>query len=286
MTTRGRLLSGLVATVIAVAGFVTVGAPTAAAGSTGTLQYVALGDSYAAGIGAPPYVSSFDGCLQSNKGYPELLDSEKRIHLQVNATCAGATTSTVAGTQLSALTPGVELVTLTVGGNDLGLLQVLAACRAVPPTEECQTEIDRALALLAVPPEGQSVLWGRLTDLYAEVADAAPKALIVVTGYPLLFELVQGDPNFDLKAQINSATAALNTTIEAAVNATHNDNIVYVDVTEQFEGHGIGSDDPFINGPTAGFPEAFHPNAAGYRAYARAISAAIRDALDRQKQLA
>jgi hypothetical protein len=44
------------------------------------------------------------------------------------------------------------------------------------------------------------------------------------------------------------------------------------------EGHGIGSsDDPFINGPSVGFPEAFHPNAA--------ISAAIRNALDRQKQL-
>jgi hypothetical protein len=58
-------------------------------------------------------------------------------------------------------------------------------------------------------------------------------------------------------------------------------------VTAQFEGHGIGTlDDPFINGLSAGFPEAFHPNAAGYRAYAKAISAAIRDALDRQKQLA
>ena len=75
--------------------------------------------------------------------------------------------------------------------------------------------------------------------------------------------------------------------MEAAVNATRKDtgaNIIYVDVTEQFEGHGIGSsDDPFINATGA---DAFHPNAAGYRAYAKAISAAIRDALDRQKQLA
>jgi lysophospholipase L1-like esterase len=56
-------------------------------------------------------------------------------------------------------------------------------------------------------------------------------------------------------------------------------------VTEQFKGHGIGSSDAFINGPAAGI-EAFHPNAAGYRAYAKAISAAIRKALDRQEQLA
>jgi lysophospholipase L1-like esterase len=297
MTARGRLLSVLVATVIALAGFVTVGAPTAAAGSTRTLQYVALGDSYAAGVGAPPYHPT-DSCLQSKKGYPalldrkariDLLDRKARIDLQVNATCPGATTTDVARiveSEESPLNPETRLVTLTVGGNDLGLLQVLAACTAVPPTPtECQTEINRALALLAVT-EGESVLGGSLTELYAGVADAAPNALIVVTGYRLLFELVQGDPNFDLKAQINRATAALNLTIKTAVESAQDDgvNIVYVDVTEQFKGHGIGSDDPFINGPDAGFPEAFHPNAAGYRAYADAISAAIEKA--RQEQLA
>ena len=118
-----------------------------------------------------------------------------------------------------------------------------------------------------------------------KVAKKAPNALIVVTGYPYLFE---PDPNNPIITAFNAATAALNTTIETAVKATHNDNIIYVDVTEQFEGHGIGSsDDPFINapGPTRS-PEDFHPNAAGYRAYAKAISAAIRDALDRQRQLA
>jgi len=117
-------------------------------------------------------------------------------------------------------------------------------------------------------------------------SDAAPKALIVVTGYPYLFE---SDPNNPILTAFNAATAALNRTIEDAVIATHNDNIVYVDVTKQFEDHGIGGpDETFINRPTPGVSrvEDFHPNAAGYRAYADAISAAIREALDRQKQLA
>jgi lysophospholipase L1-like esterase len=114
---------------------------------------------------------------------------------------------------------------------------------------------------------------------------------MVVTGYPLLFELVQGDPDLALKTQINNATAALNLTIKTAVESARESgvNIVYVDVTDAFEGHGIGAlDDPFINAPTPGDPqpEDFHPNAAGYRAYAKAISAAIRHALDTQKQLA
>ena len=51
MSARGRFLSVLVAIVIALAGFVTVGALPAAADSR-TVQYVALGDSYAAGTAA------------------------------------------------------------------------------------------------------------------------------------------------------------------------------------------------------------------------------------------
>jgi hypothetical protein len=77
--------------------------------------------------------------------------------------------------------------------------------------------------------------------------------------------------------QINCATAALNSTIEQAVLAaqTSGINIVYVDVTEEFAGHGIGSEEPFINSVGEG---AYHPNAAGYRAYAKAIFAAVRSA--------
>jgi len=52
MNDRGRFLSGLGSIVVALAGFVTVGALPAAATNSDTVQYVALGDSYAAGQGA------------------------------------------------------------------------------------------------------------------------------------------------------------------------------------------------------------------------------------------
>ena len=110
------------------------------------------------------------------------------------------------------------------------------------------------MANLLLPAEcgDESELGRRLTDLYAEVAAAAPNALIVATGYPLLFELVQGDPDLILKAQINDATTLLNCAIENAVDDAQDAdiNIVYVDVTEAFAGHGIGgSEEPFINPP-------------------------------------
>ena len=269
MSARGRLLSGLVSMVIASAGLVTVGALPAAA-SPSTVQYVALGDSYATGQGAG---RSLNSCMQTEKGYPELLDSEKRIHLQANATCSGATTSTVANSQLSALNSGTRLVTLTVGGNDLGVSHVATVC-TTGTLEQCQAEI--AIVRFSKLPELRS----NLVDLYAQVADEAPKARIVVTGYPYLFGPPSPtcNPSVDVLCAINIATTELNRAIQDAVAATKNPDvkIVYVDVSEEFAEHGIGSADPFLNS-TGG--AAFHPNAAGHRAYAAAIAAALEEQL-------
>jgi lysophospholipase L1-like esterase len=276
MGARGRFLSSLVTVVVALAGFVTTGALPAAADSA-TVQYVALGDSYAAGQGAPPYLNT---CLQSNNGYPALLDSEKRIHLRANETCTGATTDEVTDSQLAALNRGTRLVTLTVGAADLGLSAVLTAC-TTGTQAQCLAAIDAASG-------GLVQLGSDLTDLYAEVADAAPRARIVVTGYPHLFASPSTAP-FDpvIMGAINSAIDALNATIEGAVDAQPTGvDIVYVDVVDAFGEHGIGGELPaFINdpGPTA---EAFHPTAAGYVAYAAAISAVLPGAwLDEQAQL-
>lgn len=124
-------------------------------------------------------------CLQSAFGYPGVLDSAKRIDLQVNATCAGATTDVVAKTQLSALNPETRLVTLTVGGNDLGFAGLAGPCLAgtLKPAE-CLAAIDDAVAVGRL-----SKLGSALTDLFAhQVAVKAPDARIVVTGYPFLFD--------------------------------------------------------------------------------------------------
>jgi lysophospholipase L1-like esterase len=277
MTARGRrFLARLVTTLVAgLAGILTVGALPATADTVGIGQYVALGDSFGAGQGASAPGDYLNKCLQSPNGYPALLDAENQIHLRANAACTGATTSDVAEEQLSALKQGTRLVTLTAGAADLNLSGVLAACTAGTP-EQCQTAITSAVALLSVSCGGRSEeLLNRLTDLYAEVAETAPNALIVVTGYPFLFELV--DPNLALKTQINNATAALNCTIQKAVAEAEaaGINIVYVDVTEAFDGHGIdGSEEPFINPAGTGI-NAFHPTAAGYVAYAAAISGAL-----------
>jgi lysophospholipase L1-like esterase len=129
-----------------------------------------------------------------------------------------------------------------------------------------------------------------LTALLAKVADDAPRARIVVTGYPhLLAPTAPVDPAIIIA--VNQATDALNGTIAHAVAVTRATgvDIVYVDVAAEdaplprFAGHGIGSAEPFIN---ATGPDAFHPNADGYLAYEAAISAVLPSAwLDGQTQL-
>jgi lysophospholipase L1-like esterase len=271
MSARGRFVSCLATAVVALAGFVTIGT-LPAAGAASVVEYVALGDSYAAGWGAgPPY--SNDVCKQSAQGYPALLDAQERIALGTsgNSTCKGATTSEVVNTQLSRLNRDTRLVTLTVGGNDLHVADVAATCTTPGVTAaQCINEIQKA-----VSPAQLQALGDALIDLYGEVAEAAPGARIVVTGYPYLFDPAPGSPNAAIITALDAATDQLNATIKQAVTVAQNAdvNIRYVDVTAEFAGHGIFSPNPFINPP--GTEAAFHPNALGYSVYATAIADAL-----------
>jgi lysophospholipase L1-like esterase len=283
MSAWGRLLSILVTIVVALAGFVTVGALPAAA-ARGAVQYVALGDSYAAGTA----VGSFPNCPHNPKGYPERLNSENRIDLQPNgnSTCSGATASEVRLTQLSPLDRDTQLVTLTVGAANLRLSSVLAVC-TTGTVNQCLLAIQDSL-------EELPTLSSDLKALYAEVAVEAPRARIVVTGYPYLFEPTAAFIDSRIINAVNQATDELNAIIERSVAAANDAdvNIHYVDVTEEFAGHGIVTPitDPnafihsvIINGQPD--PEAFHPTLTGYRAYADAISVALPGGwLDKQEQ--
>ena len=222
--------------------------------------YVALGDSYAYGLGADPATQS----------YPALLGAQPRVVLTANVTQPGATTSDVLTSQIPTARKELKkanLVTLTVGGNDLGVAAIAAVCTADPtsatPSAECLAAVAQAQAKL-----GSGELYQSILATINAVAEAAPKAQIVVTGYPLLF-----DPGFGLPLspslnalalQVNGATLALNSTIQAAVLASQaaGNNVVFVSVMELFFGHGLGGAlDPWINSKGPGL---FHPNANGY----------------------
>ncbi len=139
------------------------------------------------------------------------------------------------------------------------------AC-APGPTAECK--IDFAAAV-----DGIGQLTDTLSDTYQAIAEAAPNARIVVTGYPLLFELPgTSNPEFATTAAVNTATAALNADAESAVVRQQERGVQIWFVPVTFTNHGVGSPNPWVN---SNGPAAYHPTALGYRAYARAVEAAL-----------
>lgn len=286
MTTplRSLLGRGTAATLLAfglVAG--TVAGPTSAATPDhhrGPADYVALGDSYAAGFGAGSYVNA---CGQSPLGLPGLLDERRGIELTFNASCSGAKASAdrtdavpdlpeqleqLVGAGL--IGKGTDLVTVSAGGNDLNFGSVVGAC-AIQPLAVCEQVIDSRTL------QAQTTLAAALDELYGDLRAAAPKAKIVVTGYPHLFSPRSGSEvllSTEAQRLFNAGTDALNQVIRHNAQANR---LQYVDVVQEFKGHGIGTRDPWITYTGFTAIDDLHPTAKGYeRGYFKAVRSAVK----------
>lgn len=102
--------------------------------------YVALGDSYTAGPYIPHQTGTPLGCSRSDHNYPSVVAAELQLDPAEfqDMSCGGATIadltqeqSTDDGTypaQLSALSADTRLVTLGIGGNDIGFSSLVTQC--------------------------------------------------------------------------------------------------------------------------------------------------------------
>ena len=226
-------------------------------------SYVALGDSFTSGQGAPPYVLDGTACLRSKRAsYPIFADLVSPFKLVSNKACSGASTADVPA-QLLGVSQSTALVTLTVGGIDAGSTIVLAACAPDPASQVCLGAIQDSVAQL-------NVLAPKLVGTYGLVAATLPQAKIAVLSYPRQFK-----PGFSpLGDVLNGATDALNTVIAGSVAAMATPRIHFVDAAQEFAAHGIGSRVPYfafdVLNPFA--PANFHPNALGNSlGYTRAL---------------
>ncbi|MBT2247993.1 SGNH/GDSL hydrolase family protein [Arthrobacter sp. BHU FT2] len=214
-------------------------------------DYVALGDSFAAGQGAFPYADA--SCFLSRKGYPAIADNLPGIRLATNAGCSGQVTTDVIADALATVGSGTKIVTVTAGGNDLNTTAVLRACLPVPAAS-CQ---DALAAVQTKLTDGSLAL--SLTGVVAAIRQKSPTAKIVMTGYPRLFA-----PSHPFAAVANPLADGLNGVIAGVAAGTGSR---FIDVSDAFAAHGIGSDEPWINFSADGVldPANFHPNGLGYR---------------------
>ena len=214
-------------------------------------ELVALGDSYAAGLGAGDEAS--DDCRVSPHAYPGLWARRNGASL-VMAACAGARTGDVAG-QVERITRSATLVTITVGGNDAGFADVMTTC-TLGDDEECVRRVDVAVRFI------EDELPGRLDALYGAVRERT-SAEVVVLGYPRLFSFETWCLMGQRKREaVNRAADVLaEVTDERAEGA----GFTFADVRRAFAEHGACADEPWLNGLVlVPVDRSYHPNRAGH----------------------
>ncbi len=189
----GVKITGLVASIVTGIIVVLAGSSVSAAGPL----YVALGDSYSAGVGADidptkaqPIANSFDpasgACQRAYKAYPNLIAPQYGAQLR-NVACSGATTADIVGVggnarapQIDAVTADAQLVTITIGGNDIGFGSLMGCIK----NKECTGSEPEAVATLNAL---NNDLWPRLINVFTQIKQRAPNALILVGGYPQIY---------------------------------------------------------------------------------------------------
>jgi lysophospholipase L1-like esterase len=252
------------------------------------VRYVALGDSYTA---APlvPVTEMAKGCYRSTANYPALVADRLGARLE-DRSCGGARTTDFQRNQypevppqLTAVRPGVELVTVSIGGNDERVFsELVVRCTRLraknPEGAPCQqhmrsTGSDVLLSALRTTRN-------RVTEVVREVRQRAPKAKLLVVGYPQIISadsrcaqlpLAAGDYAYGEKVNL-----AMTEVLRSAAKAT---GATYVDVWAASQGHDICSDDPWINGAVTDQKRAaaYHPFAAEQVAVADLVVDAFRD---------
>lgn len=253
---------------------------------------VALGDSYTAGALLPSDLAASPlGCLRSTRAYPERVAAALGASLTDEACAsAGVTDMTAAqqtnlgtnASQLNALAPGDSLVVLTLGGDDLGFMNVLDKCMELSFTDPwgspCQahyTRGDSDQLAAAVRAEGP-----RIAAVLAAIAARAPQARIVLVGYPDLFPLSGGCwPAVPITsgdvAYLRGVELQLNAVLAANAQAA---GATFADTYTPTIGHDFCQPEKIrdVEGLLPGsWVLPFHPNARGQAAIAAVVLTAL-----------
>ena len=247
-------------------------------------KYIALGDSYTAGgpIGTLQEHGFF--CQRSSRNYPSLVASTLDLPL-TDVSCGGATSDGLresvrgAPAQFDAIKRKTRIVTVGVGGNDFGLYSsLLLTCPDVSkpgrPGAPCRDRMGTEIAAL-VPAIGDKV-----GAALSAVNRKAPKAEVVLVGYPRLMPSSGTCDQAPYTAGDVAWIASLESDLAASLAAAaRTRDATYVPMYARSKGHDVCSGDAaWVNGlnPPDGDGLTLHPNAAGERAMADAVTRALR----------
>lgn len=242
-------------------------------------KYVAMGSSYAAGPGIPPFEPGAPArCTRSVHNYAHQLAARRGLVL-TDATCSGATSAAVLSpwkevpAQIDAVDADTRLVTVTIGGNDVSYIGNLMSL-------SCQMAGKAAAPCWPVAWPGD-VDFARMQEGLRHIADAvrarAPSALLVFVDYPTVLPATGGcdaTPLPDGAADRSRATA--DRLAAATAQVATEKGALLLRAGDLSRDHGVCAADPWMVGYPAGpGGAAYHPNRAGMTAVAEALDKAL-----------
>ncbi|MFE4258000.1 SGNH/GDSL hydrolase family protein [Streptomyces sp. NPDC056883] len=262
-------------------------APAATAAEGDRLEYVALGDSYAAAPLVRPADPADAKCIRSLSDYPHVAAAALGAAL-TDVTCSGAraadfSASQFTGTapQYDALSADTDLVSITIGANDNALSGLTTGCLNTLPRP-----FGKSCA--AANTEGGADRYGTAIDAWAPAFDAvldtvrrrAPHARVFVVGYGRYFRAggcFPFQPYWGQDADYVQAKVDQLGGVLRAAAARH--GAAFVDTGALGSGHDACAPaaDRYIEGAVStrdAFP--LHPNAQGSRAFGLALADAVR----------
>jgi lysophospholipase L1-like esterase len=166
-----------------------------AAPAPATADYVALGDSYAAGPLIPLQIQPF-GCLKSNNNYAHIAQRTLAFAEFRDPSCSGAETDDMTQSQgvtpgpnppqFDSLQPDTELVTINIGGNDIGFSGIAEDCFSFQRTgSPCRDQYvvngrdEISERIQATAPKVAAVFQG--------IRERSPQARVFVLTYAAIF---------------------------------------------------------------------------------------------------
>lgn len=301
----------LVATTVAILAAVAGLTSPSAGAAGGPLYWIALGDSYSAGVGVGGVGT---GCDRDRMAYApradrDIFGSSRSVAVR-HVACSGATTLDVWADQLPQVTSAHNVATITIGGNDINFARRILNCVVA-----CSSDT----LYLRASPLTWDQLYSRLVTTYVNVRKRMSlNGHLYVLSYPIPFSRHRSTCNGFSANEQNAANALvtrLGDTIYLAVQRANEllpdvhgrpGNTHFVDwrpnqsgrITNGYytaDNYGFDSyktafglcnnagNTPYLNGyvaaaavdPRNSYNNSFHPNTTGYWRAAQLTAAAI-----------
>jgi lysophospholipase L1-like esterase len=253
-------------------------------------RYVALGSSMAAGPGILPRAQGaprWSG--RSARNYPHLVAAQMNLEL-VDVTFSGATTGHIladrqhgAPPQIAALDGSETLVTVTIGGNDVGYVPLLMAAALPRPARRLPLLGTRVAELLDRDARDRVLAeaFDSLRAVGKAVRERAPQARVFFVDYLTMLPPagVSAPPLSPADADLGRHVAATLERLTAdAASATGCEVVGAAAASRQ---HHAWSAEPWTTTPAKYIvplpcrPAPFHPNSTGMRAVAEVVAAQL-----------